>query len=298
MSPDGKSLAFIAQGAIKTIDVISMESHQLMPPPDNGAGAGEESASRPMMDASSSIQGPFQTAAISSDGRGIAGVKEVSGGEGVEGGEDMGLGNEAAFAIPPGSDKSVVLNSGREVSVAWEPNGSRVACAFTEFPVKQPDGKTELTSGVILWSFENPQRPTAHPIFIARGYSIEPRNVAWSPDGTKIAFEAWRAKGEDDRELKGIVVMPVREDVGVRVDNAQAADAVQYMVPATPDAKPQRPLWSPDGSRLLYEVMRKDGGRDLWDINASDGTDPINLTQGQKDGADNYEAAWSPVHRK
>ncbi len=299
VSPDGKSLAFIAQGAIKTTDLKGNEPpYQVMPPPSNGEGAGEEGGSRPSMDPSSSIQGPFRTAAISSDGRGCAGVKDVGGGdENVDSPPDMSLGNEVAFAIPPGADRSIFLNTGREVSIAWDPTGPRLACAFTELAGQNPKDKTELVSAIVLWDFTNPAQPTSKPLLIARGYSLETRSLAWSPDGSKLAFEGWRAKSEDDRELRGIAVMTVKSNLGLRIDNGEQADAMQYLVAATPDAKPQNPVWSPDGSRLLYEATRTDGKRDLWVVN-SDGTDPINLTKGQQDGTDNYQGAWSPVRSR
>jgi TolB protein len=291
MSPDGKSMAFIAQGAIKTVELKGKDPpFQLLPPPDNGASAGEDnSTSRPVQDPSSNIPGPFRSVVLSADGRGCAGVKAIGGGDdSIEAPEDVELGNEAVFAIPPGSDKSVMLSTGREVSAAWDPKGTRVACSFTEFAVKRPDGKTELNSGIMVWGLDNPMQPSEQPLLLTRGFSDEPRNIAWSPDGTRMAFEVWQAKSEDDRELKGIAVMDVN------LGNA-ARPVMRYMIQATPDAKQQHPVWSPDGSRLLYEVVRKDGKRDLWVINGSDGTDPVNLTKGEQDGSDNYEGSWAPM---
>jgi Tol biopolymer transport system component len=66
------------------------------------------------------------------------------------------------------------------------------------------------------------------------------------------------------------------------------------MVPVGPLGLPQNPRYSPDGSRLLYELQRPDGKHDLWIINA-DGTNQINLTKGQ---GDNMDGSWSPAHRK
>jgi len=296
VSPDGKRVAFITQGAIKTMLPNGQDVYQLMPVPTAGEGAGEEGATRPNMDAATSIRGPFRTVSLSSDGSGCAGVKELSGEESSEGSE-IALGNQAAFVIPPGGDRSLVLDTGREVGVAWEPNGKRLASAFAGLQERGASQKNLPASGIVLWNFENPQKPQPQPVFVAAEHTVEPRNVAWAPDGSKIAFEVWRVKGEEDRKLLGIVVMAVSKNFGIRIDNAQQADALgqsdRLMVKATPDARPQRPLWSPDGTRLLYEVTRKDGKHDIWIINA-DGTDPINLTNGEKDGTDNVQASWSP----
>lgn len=66
------------------------------------------------------------------------------------------------------------------------------------------------------------------------------------------------------------------------------------LFPATAEGQPHLPRWSPDGSRLLYQMTRKDGKNDLWVVN-SDRTNPINLTQGKED---NTQGAWSPARPK
>src|SRR5262249_44111371 len=159
-------------------------------------------------------------------------------------------------------------------------NGSRLACAFTELQVKGNDQKLDMVSGIHIWSFNNPDKPEPRPIFGARGFSIEPKNIAWSPDGTKLAFEGWRLKGGGDRELRGIIVLDLTSagQRGVMVDSS-TVEAVKYMVPVSAQGKPQHPVWSPDGTRLLFEMTRPDGGNDLWVIN-SDGTNVLNLTKG------------------
>jgi Tol biopolymer transport system component len=74
----------------------------------------------------------------------------------------------------------------------------------------------------------------------------------------------------------------------------EMADSIKCDVPAGPEGLPQNPRWSPDGSRLLYEMQRPDGKHDLWVIN-SDGTNRLNLTKGQGDKTD---GAWSPLLHK
>ncbi|HZO91158.1 MAG TPA: hypothetical protein VFB38_22725 [Chthonomonadaceae bacterium] len=297
VSPDGQRFGFIAQGAVKSANLNGTDVYQLMPQPNSGEGAGDET--KPTgLDAASSLQGAFRSVVFSADGRGCAGVKDVNGEENPTAIDNMTVGSQAAFAIPPNGDKSVLLNMGREVSLAWEPNGSRIACAFGEMLTKDPaNNKDQLVSGIVIWNFQNPTRPTAHPIFLAHGYTLEPRNIAWSPDGSKLAFEGWRIRGENDRELRGIVVMDARAGYGIKISTPKEADMMQYMIPASKEGKPQHPLWSPDGKRLLYEMQRKDGKHDIWVVNA-DGTDPMNLTKGEKDGTDNTQAVWSPVRLK
>jgi Tol biopolymer transport system component len=54
------------------------------------------------------------------------------------------------------------------------------------------------------------------------------------------------------------------------------------------------PRWSPDGSRLLYELILPNGKHDLCVIN-KDFTNPINLTKGV---GDNTQGVWSPAAKK
>ena len=94
-------------------------------------------------------------------------------------------------------------------------------------------------------------------------------SLAWSPDGTRIAFTADRA---GDRR---IFVM-----------NADGTDLVRLTAhPAGNGA----PAWSPDGRRLAF-TSRRFGNDEIFVINA-DGTELVNLTH---HSADDAAPAWSP----
>src|SRR5262249_5889004 len=117
--------------------------------------------------------------------------------------------------------------------------------------------------------------------------------------GTKLAFECWRRKNEDERELLGIVVIGTDKPILIRSQGEVDAflHSTLLLFPpilASAAGKPTRPLWSPDGSRMAYQVTRADGGNDIWVVNG-DGTDPINLTKGE---GDNTQAAWSLMHTR
>ena len=300
--PDGSHAAFIVQGAIKTVKLNGEEVLQLLPQPrstnvedSTNGGIGHVEPT-----------GPFLSLGFSADGTGVAGAQDMNGELG--GAHESILEDQAVTCIPPGGGQTVVLADarGREVSVAWEPNGKRLATSFTERhrtdSEKDPNstsfqdwqkltgGKSQasLISGILIWSFDK-SGPSPATLFRCEGFSMEPKNIAWSPDGNNIAFEGWRLKSEGERELKGIVVLHV-VGAGVLVDEAHI-DTVQYMLPATADGKPQNPRWSPDGSKILYEMVHPSGKRDLWVIN-SDGTNPLNLTKGK---GDNMDGAWAPL---
>jgi len=50
------------------------------------------------------------------------------------------------------------------------------------------------------------------------------------------------------------------------------------------------PQWSPDGKKLLYQVVEANG-TNIWVANA-DGSNKLALTHGGSNG----DAAWSPAH--
>ncbi len=249
--------------------------------------------------------------AISSDGTGVAGAQDLTDEASASLVDRAGI-DMAVSAIPPGGGPSIPLSEGHEVSMVWEKDGKRLACAYTELHAPNGTAKadtdipsfrdwqtltgnaknTTLVSGIQLFSFGG-KAPVGTNLFTGVGYSYEPKNIAWSPDGSRMAFEAWRLTGEGQRSLSGITVMKVGTQdgaIGARVDQTNL-DKMHFMVAASTDGKPQNPKWSSDSMHLLYEMVKPDGRRDLWSVNA-DGTNAINLTKGN---GDNFDGAWSPA---
>ena len=97
----------------------------------------------------------------------------------------------------------------------------------------------------------------------------EVASLAWSPDGTRIAFIADRA---GDRR---IFVMNADGTGLVRLTDHPAGSGA--------------PAWSPDGHRIAFTVQRL--GNDEIFVSNADGTELVNLTH---HSADDAAAAWSP----
>jgi Tol biopolymer transport system component len=253
--------------------------------------------------------GPFLSVAFSSDGSGVAGAQDLSDEASASMVDRAGV-DTAVTATPPGGGSSITLCTGHEVSLAWEKNGNRLACAFTELHAPNAPEQagadegpsfrdwqnltgnsknTTLVSAIQIFTFGG-KSPTRKNVFTGLGYSIEPKNIAWSPDGSRMAFEGWRLRGEGQRELSGIAVQRLDADSGdgVRVDPTHL-EGFRYLLPTSAAGKPQNPKWSADSMHLLFEMVKPDGKRDLWSINA-DGTNAINLTKGV---GDNFDGAWS-----
>jgi hypothetical protein len=311
ISPRGNKFGFITQGAVKWAYLNGNEPLQILPPPR----AGSTDTDNPNEIANSvEPRGPFLYAQFGSDGVSVAGVQtlnpednpaplgdwsEVTAANDAKkpGGQsdantlgEANLGEQIIRVLTAEMEKAATLDSGREVSLSWQGDALKLATSFTELVTKDPNGKKAMISGVRLWDLSGKEPKEPKYVFIGFGYTLEPKNVSLSPDGKRIAFEMWRLKSEGNRELRGIAIMDTDKTYGVQtVDQAEGAI---FQLPAANGAKPQMPRWSPDGSRLLYEVVNPNGLRDLWIVNA-DGTNPINLTKDLE--GDKSQAVWCPV---
>jgi len=104
---------------------------------------------------------------------------------------------------------------------------------------------------------------------------------AWSPDGTRLAFQSRRGGAFN------IFVAAVLG--GSQVDDG----AVQKLTSSLPGRDSWEPAWSPDGRQLAYSAAQASGS-DLFVMNA-DGTGKQRLTE---DKAIDGGPAWSPDGRQ
>jgi Tol biopolymer transport system component len=153
----------------------------------------------------------------------------------------------------------------------------------------------------------------------------------WSPDGKKIlcntlgdgGYSIWEL-GIDYDMVRQIVLNPTPDNYSGEVWSATGDRTIVKPV-LTASAISQRnwnPLvksfktmtarytgwdsgaqYSPDGSKISYQVSRKDGNIGIWDVYVmnADGSDPINLTQSisiSGRGAFNDSISWSPDGKK
>ena len=291
-SSDGKHVAFITQGFVKTVYLNGNNVRQILPLPiaGNSPGVG---ASAFTLDP----KGPYVKIAYGPDGVALAGTQQLSSQDNM----DMpGLAGdeEAIRALTANASSAATLDIGRFTDFSWSDtpdqvkNSNVLMTSYAERLVTDPITHKDIyTGGIDIWNL-NQSHPQPKPLVIMEGYTIMPHHIAWSPNGKQIAFDAYKLNKDGSRTPLGIYI--------VRTPNAptvitQKETIPPAMIPASALAIPERPIWSPDGSQLLYEVRRPSGKHDIWVVN-SDMTDAVNLTQGAKDHSDNIDPAWSPAH--
>lgn len=164
---------------------------------------------------------------------------------------------------PPDQEKQVgiAITMARNLAIAVAPKSQKTAISFID---------RQGRNGILVYDLN---AVTSQDIYLFPDKNHAPGKLAWSPDGTRIAFEVWTL--ED-----GTANMPV----GIYVVNASGGKPRLIL---KGDAR--EPTWSPDGKQLACTVM-SDDKRDIWRVNA-DGTGAVNLTKGR---GDNLNPAWSP----
>jgi hypothetical protein len=141
----------------------------------------------------------------------------------------------------------------------WSPDGGRIAFVTStgtnEFEIHSigPEGKDEQT--------------------LLSDPKLGPQQLAWSPDGTKIAFSGW-------------VAPDGRYDIFVM--NFNGSGLVQ-LTHTTAGAGSSGPTWSPDGTQIAFWSDRESEGVNVWVMNA-DGSGAAPRTASGKA----RDPAWQP----
>jgi len=153
---------------------------------------------------------------------------------------------------------------------AWSPDGSRIA--YTVYLAGGPD------PGVEIWTV-NPDGTDPRPLLnLGSCRASCGRHLAWSPDGSMLAFDsAYTNRG---LSLQWAIYVVHADGSGLRRINERGAS----------------PSWSPDGSRLAFIRIDSTSPPTVWDYEmdtmAPDGS---NLTAVADVRADPFFGlAWNP----
>src|SRR5215472_6435601 len=121
-------------------------------------------------------------------------------------------------------------------------------------------------------------------------------NPAWSADGIKIAFSSGRAlNGTDADNTNGTR--------NVWVVNSDGTGATHLTGLTASGTSVDFPLWSPDGSKIIFQSARNLDGSDslsanfitnIWVVNSDGSGSATALTKTTVTGTGNDSAVWSP----
>jgi Tol biopolymer transport system component len=153
----------------------------------------------------------------------------------------------------------------------WSPDGSKIVYASNG----AISGADEVISNgcynVWVVGLDGSLPKPLTTINIAHAHSVFPQ---WSPDGSMIAYISWRPLGADP------VANPVPNIWVMKNDGSEAkpktSNKTQYI-------DNRNPLWSPDGSNILYISNADLTGEiedkwNIWVVGAADGAIPKALT--------------------
>ncbi|HEX9992397.1 MAG TPA: hypothetical protein VGB14_05665 [Acidimicrobiales bacterium] len=165
------------------------------------------------------------------------------------------------------------VDDSQELDPVWSPDGTRIAFISNRVIETNPDGNYEVFA-MDADGANVTQLTFAEPEFGWEFYqSYEPN---WSPDGTQIAFNGYRAWGSSE-----IFTVPT-DGSGTEFHVTDGVDP----------ANKWEPRWSPDGSVILFTWGWDAYSQDLHTINP-DGTNEVDLTPDTINTSER-NPAWSP----
>ncbi|MCS7300263.1 MAG: hypothetical protein NZ556_01730 [Fimbriimonadales bacterium] len=249
---DGQAILHIAQGLVTEIDYQGVHALQLIPSASQMTQAREQYgqiafryAKRPDPDL-------------------IAAVQRLDEGEQVV---------LQDLAIAQQQFTMTVVMAGEQVDLDWAPQGRSLVVSGAGMLVPLPEGERRI-GGAIRFDFgENTRQVQPLPLWLSPDNTQAAIEVAWSPDGARVAFVLCERRKDGELKRLGLATVP------------EAGGAPTLIV----EGEVYHPCWSPDGQQLAF-AMGELGARQIYTVRI-DGTD---LKQRTESG-DHITPRWSPA---
>jgi Tol biopolymer transport system component len=172
----------------------------------------------------------------------------------------------------------------------WSPDGTKIA--FYSSRALDGSNAANTNSRTNIWTVKVDGSGATPLTQLTQAASTKP---AWSPDGSKIAFASFGAfDGSDAADVNAVT--------NIWVVNADGSGAKPLTKITSFNAGSFEPVWSPDGSKVLFSSQRALDGSDavntnatenIWVMNA-DGSSPAPLTKLTAAGAMSSGPVWTP----
>jgi len=190
---------------------------------------------------------------------------------------DLGVSCGLYAADPDGSNGRLLTSNPWDLDPVWSPDGTSIAfrsqraCGGsrfcpTELYVMKVDGSGIGADGAGLRS-------------LTKGRGLDVDGMSWSPDGSRIVFAG------------AVIPAGLYLSYALYVMNADGS-GLQKLVSGPPGGSASWPDWSPDGNKIVYNVVTRGDTSAINVVNA-DGTNSVRISTPSASRGD-LRPHWSP----
>ncbi len=154
------------------------------------------------------------------------------------------------------------------ISASWAPGGGRFVFVW----------QRRRAVDLYIYSFKSRKVTRVHA---DDGASRGPLEVAWSPDGSSIMFSA-------------VVKTSQTAEVTTDLFTIHPDGTGLHQITATPNVFEDRPDWSPDGQRVVYDALGTGACEEYLVVSRPDGSEPNTI----RAGCLISRPSWSPNGRR